>query len=604
MGVQKIDEDRKKLLRKIFNERQVAKVWRDTVKQQIRNFPIKDLYDHYDFNYNIDLRAKRIKDDILSGEYIPSEPLIYRSEKKLGICRHIVHPAPVDALVFQTLMSIIRDKILKNQPSSNSFFSRDKFQDFPESLGYGFNWVEQWKKMQSEIYRFSQVSQFLVITDLNNFYDSINLHELRNVISSLAKVDEVVLDLVFKIIQGISWNPDYLPYSARGLPTINIEGIRLLAHSFLFEVDKIIKRESENNFVRWMDDITIGVSSREKGLILIGQISEKLNSRGLSLNISKTNIISKEEAYLHFQIENNKRINVISKQIKDKSRFRSAKKELHKLWKVHSKQENIMYWDKVAKRIINTYSFARDRSLLNQTEELYLTYPTLRESLLRYLSSLGFDDRTSKIVLNLFNGVHIFDDLTLFQLISIVTEWKIPTSGEKARKFLSDIRTQLKRRYRLRKEPYDFFCFLWFRAKYDPPDKLLSFIKNNEYIWGQYSFLRRQVTAVLSRVYISNPAEVESRISKEIIRGDPNSVSVASQINSFASLQIEEKKLMFYLFPKRDSKKKTYELSRFLVLCSVLSSPTIRKNTFIQSKIKETINDPYFRKWLKDQYNI
>ena len=35
---------------------------------------------------------------------------------------------------------------------------------------------------------------------------------------------------------------------------------RLLAHALLFEVDYLLKKRTQNNFVRWMDDINFGVA--------------------------------------------------------------------------------------------------------------------------------------------------------------------------------------------------------------------------------------------------------------------------------------------------------------------------------------------------------
>ena len=57
--------------------------------------------------------------------------------------------------------------------------------------------------------------------------------ELRKVFTSYSQVDEVIIDLLFQTIEDISWKPDYLPYSNRGLPTSNIEAIRLLVVSKL-----------------------------------------------------------------------------------------------------------------------------------------------------------------------------------------------------------------------------------------------------------------------------------------------------------------------------------------------------------------------------------
>src|SRR5690606_21441171 len=125
-----------------FSKSNIAKTWRSIVRYQLRDVDIPDIYDYYDFSYNIDSRALLLRRDILSGNYTSSKPLIYRVEKKLGICRHLVIPQPTDALILQIITDIIRPEILANQPSTNSFYTRDRhYVKKPHDIDeYGFNW--------------------------------------------------------------------------------------------------------------------------------------------------------------------------------------------------------------------------------------------------------------------------------------------------------------------------------------------------------------------------------------------------------------------------------------------------------------------------------
>lgn len=120
MQTERFKRLRKAALSKIFEKKAITVVWRKIVKDQLRSLDLKDLYDHYDFNYNIEERAVAIRSEILNGTYKVSQPLIYRIEKKFGICRHLVIPQPIDALVLQTLIENISEKILANQPMGNT----------------------------------------------------------------------------------------------------------------------------------------------------------------------------------------------------------------------------------------------------------------------------------------------------------------------------------------------------------------------------------------------------------------------------------------------------------------------------------------------------
>ncbi len=304
MHTERFQRLRKKALDIVFEKAAAVKIWRSTVRNQLRGMDIKDLYDHYDFNYNIDDRIQAIKASILDGTYTIGTPLIYKTEKKYGICRHMVIPQPEDALILQCLIENVSASVLKRQPSKNAFYSRDKHNAKKphEAVEYGMSFREQWKVLQKQIYNFTDAFSYLVVTDLTNYFDSIDLRELRRVFSSQVDADEVVVDLIFKIVEGLSWKPDYLPYSHRGLPTANIEPIRLLAHSFLFEIDQILKERTNENFARWMDDITCGIDDKRKGISLLSDVSDVLKSRGLALNLSKTQILSAEEAHFHFRL--------------------------------------------------------------------------------------------------------------------------------------------------------------------------------------------------------------------------------------------------------------------------------------------------------------
>ena len=75
---------RRKSLDAVFEKQNIISVWRKIVEKQLRDIDLLDLFDHYDFNYNIEDRAQSIRTEILNGTFKASQPLIYRIEKKTG----------------------------------------------------------------------------------------------------------------------------------------------------------------------------------------------------------------------------------------------------------------------------------------------------------------------------------------------------------------------------------------------------------------------------------------------------------------------------------------------------------------------------------------
>ena len=221
MQTERFNSLRKAILEKVFEKSLIIKTWRNIVKEQLRSLDLHDIFDHYDFAYNIDERAQTIRSEILNGTYKASVPLVYKVEKKMGICRHVIIPQPIDALVLQVLIDYLYNNIIKIQPSQKAYFSRDRnnLKKPNELVANDYSWRGKWKSMQKQIYNFNEIFDYLIITDLSNYYDSISIDELRKVFSSYVQVDEVIIDLLFNTIEQISWIPDYLPYSHRGLPT-------------------------------------------------------------------------------------------------------------------------------------------------------------------------------------------------------------------------------------------------------------------------------------------------------------------------------------------------------------------------------------------------
>ena len=162
-------------------------------------------------------------------------------------------PTPTDALILQTIVENLAPALLKSSPTKQAYYSRDKHSlKLPHEIKIAndYSWLARWKKFQKDILKFAKDYPYLVVTDLTNYYDNIGLRELRHVISSRVKTHETVLDLLFYIVEELSWHPDYLPTSLKGLPTINLEAFRLLAHVLLFEIDEVLKERTKNSFVR------------------------------------------------------------------------------------------------------------------------------------------------------------------------------------------------------------------------------------------------------------------------------------------------------------------------------------------------------------------
>jgi len=593
---------RQQVLEKLFNEFGLKNTWRKVVRSQMRRLDILDLHDYYDFNISIEEIVKNIRNTILNGKYRASKPLIYKIEKKFGIGRHLMIPSPSDALIFQTITNFIARDLKQKQPSTNAYFSRDRhFKKLPHEFSESVydNWIELWKRFQREIYKFTQECKYLVVTDIANYFDNIGLRELRHVISGCFGIEEVILDILFKIIEELSWVPDYLPNSLNGLPTINIEAPRLLAHILLFEIDEILIEETNNSFVRWMDDINFGVESENDARKILSDINDVLKSRGLALNLSKTKIYTAKQAEEHFLFYENKYLDDVSNTIEENDYNKGQlSNDLEKHFKKHLKNDHLRNWGKVTKRYYTMAGKIKTTRLLKYSETIFSDRPGVRSNVKFYLNNLGYKKYTAEIIFKLIQNVQRYDDITLFMLIKLITDWKIPLNASDL-EFIKKVENILTQLFISSKSIFIYYCYLWFSAKYADPESLFLNIMKNRNFWANDEFLSRQVTAILPRIYPHKPVHISNLLNDLINKGPGDVKSVGVNIRNLINLEKSFKGMYFYLFPK--NKQKIYPLPKYLILYTVLNSENFNTNRDFKKRINDYIDDPWYKYWI-DKY--
>ncbi len=590
---------RRKQLHALFTKKRLVTLWRKLVRQQLRKLEITDLHDYYDFNVNIEERALEIIEKIDAGLYRAESPLIYRVEKKMGICRHMLVPSPSDALVFQILTDELHEQLVKRQPSPNAYYSRDRHSiplphAVPEAKSYP--WFVLWPKFQEDIWGFSRSHKYLVTTDLSNYYDNIGLRELRHVISALAETQEVYLDLLFSLIEDLSWSPDYLPRSHKGLPTINIEAPRLLAHALLFEVDYVLKRRTRDSFVRWMDDINFGIDSKRKAHVVLGELNDVLKSRGLALNLAKTEIIASNEAANHFLFRENKVLTTnIDKARRLKTpaaRDRHARKAAREFYS-HLRTCEARNRDKLTKRYFTLFRSLKTPRPLKKGVDIFLESPGIRSSVLYYIPSIPFTKPAGREILRLVDDLTYFDDVTMFQLTGAIVAWAVPPDY-RGRWFISELAGKL----RTFKTPFGWLCLVNLLSKYGEPHEVMTAVANLRKFDVRDGFFHRQAMAALTRAVGINSRVVRRQWNEEIAKGHADSKSVASNLKLLLDSPFPAKshRLYKYLFP--DKKQTPYPLPKFLILCLLAKSDADRSVTKKRPELDTHVGDPWFRLWL------
>jgi hypothetical protein len=595
---------REKALETAFHPGRMKSVWKKQVRSILRNQAVNDLHDYYDFHIHLAKRIESIRSSIFRGIYQPSRPIRVRSEKKLGISRQLVILRPDDALVFESLGDYLMEVIEKHQPSKKAYFSRNRSKPKrPEEFSgrFGYPWWILWPEFQKEIFEFASKHKYTVVTDVANYYDGIVFSHLRNFLSSMDTISEGLLDFLFYLLERFVWRPDYLPFSGKGLPQINLDAPRLMAHAFLFEVDKFLDAETDGDFVRWLDDIDFGCDSEKKGKEILGNIDDLLLSRSLHLNTSKTKILNSLEAFQHFQIDENRYLTIFNKRISRKlndgktvvhPELLVERKRLRKRFRrFYDDKSNITgQWDKIIKRYINTFGKLGDDFLVEVSKKLIINNPSLRETIFRYYKSLGWSTQRERIVADYIQSA--IDDDSLFNAIDILLFWQ----GESVIKYILRNR-EIICKLNDNDTTINFLCSLWLICKFGNEDLLDQQINMFIRRWRGNDWIARQVAATYPLLSSKTKSIVMEEITSYGLKSAKQVIDNYMHINNKDKRDLFVRVKPYVLAPM---KWDYYPLWKFLLSMSILKGhKDIRVKLNLKKELLSVIDDPVYRMRIK-----
>ena len=589
-------EDRIITLDSCFSKPKMKKAWK-IVKEGMRKQTLLDLHDYYDFHKNQDSLIKIIRSKIIKGDYQPKSPQTIRLEKKYGVCRHLQIPSPEDALVLQTIVETLSPLIKKAQPSNRAFYSRShkqlkKESDIDETFPY--SWLELWPAFQKRIYEFTSCFNYIVITDIANYFDNISLASLRNVISSYGHFEECLLDFLF-FLKAFVWRPDYLPLRGYGLPQVDFDAPRLLAFAFLFEIDKFLDKETSGNFVRWMDDIDFGVNDIDKAKKILRGLDEMLLTRGLRLNMGKTKILSASDARKYFLPDENRYLTLMTQRIKRlialQENLQQETVRIRSRFKKFLKQDRFGRWEKVYARYFTISSKTKDTFLEKYVPSLLDNSPGLRNNIFRYYTELGYSKKRFNHLVTFFESSHCSDDNSIFATAKVFVDWEIQAGSAK--------------RQDLVKLAFDtaatsvpnFIASLWLLAKYGSSEEISTLIESNISRWQHSNFLSRQIAATLPKI---RECKVNFLTKTFTDNGQVDSLRIIENLDQLRNHPSLPKDVLLYL--KHGIKPiKVYPLAKFLIVIDILKNQTLDSD--LRQKLRDEIliriNDPLYVKEIK-----
>lgn len=581
-------KSRMKEIEAVFSVSQMERVWSKYVREGLRKQEIPDLHDFNDYHWNRTELFRSLNNSLCSGTYTPQKSIPVRVEKRLGVARTLVVPAVEDCIVLQCLVEALIPTALSKQPSNHAFFSRSHgFSGKPKiEFKADYIWFTQWKRMSNVRYRFLSSHKYVCVTDIANYFDNIDYKNLRNILSNLDGIGEVVFDILFSVLDRISWRPDYLPSPERSLPQVNFDAPRLLSHVYLYEVDAYLKRATSDTFVRWVDDITFAVSDPSHGKCLLRDLDQLLHTRGLRLNAGKTQLLTAVDARRHFHVEENAFLDRVKERLlryppggKRRERLLA---EVRRRFDGFVRQESVGQAEKVIKRYLTHFGAVTDAHALSYAKKRLESAPGLRESVFRYFGQLGPRRDTFRCISGYLTGSDVLDDASIMAAAKVLTEWHVRPNSRLHRDIRALAETISDRSY-ISRNPFFLLAGLWLMSKYGLRKRVDQFIEATADVWKHSEFLTRQVAATYPkyRGHVSGE-KLKDRI--EILRFASASSVYASFARIGSGPKIDKGVRLYVLNGKNVT---TYSIQRFLVCLHVLSSIKIDANE--RKKLKEEV---------------
>lgn len=310
--------------------------------------------------------------------------------------------------------------------------------------------------------------------------------------------------LIF-VLSDLLWQPDYTPRIEIGLPQINLDAPRLLAHCFLYELDAYLASDTSRDFVRFMDDIDIGVDTLADAKKVLKSIDLVLQTKQVRLNSGKTLILSQQKARHHFRVIENSRIDAIKASIKHRKTYGISLLPLRALIERRTQQGlsrklfDAGNGEKVLKRWLGAAAEVDAYVSPSNLEKIIKFRPAVRDNALSFIRSKPLKPSTSEALANAAISGQLVDDAAGVAIANCLTETLVKRRN--CQKYIDTIiESNDASTY------YGFYCKLWLQSKYGTPSQIFKTIYEFRSVWFSHDRLGRLVAA-LTPLFTLTPEE-------------------------------------------------------------------------------------------------
>jgi hypothetical protein len=286
-----------------------------------------------------------------------------------------------------------------------------------------------------------------------------------------------------------------MPRVEVGLPQINLDAPRVLAHCFLYELDAFLASDPTRDFVRYMDDIDVGVDTIAAAKQVLKSIDLVLQTKQIRLNSGKTLILSRIDAIRHFRVVDNARLDVLRYRIDGKKRLNLNTNRERRVIEVRiqrgiaGRRFDDGNGEKILKRLINLGAAVGARIEPQTLLRIFLLRPAVRENVCVYIRRSDLTVARSRILATAAETGHLVDDAAMVDLVNHLVETTVTTTSRRHVNIIRILSACNVEDY------FGLYCRLWLQSKYDTPAALLDTISSTTDGWVPHQRLGRLIGA-------------------------------------------------------------------------------------------------------------
>ena len=345
------------------------------------------------FDLNLADILVNLKRRISDGTYRPRPPIVVESAKSRLLRRRLSYLSFEDSIVLNTLVHAARPALMQQSYDWVSFGRIDKQlkkSQNRENIVIDYEvWWDKFLRQRKLVQLIEEdANPLLVISDITNFFGSIDLSLLRNKIDSVQPLDAKSTNLLFFLLENLRPRDDYGPQGLLGLPVVQDDVSRILAHFYLSDLDdELFSEGQKERYTRWVDDIVVSVPNEVTAAMVMARIERTLARLGLLPNSSKTSIVTKEEFRKEHHEEHNEFLDRVHKITGNEVPITDhTKLEFEEMLSQFLNSQKFGKWNRILKRYYTESRRIRSDTLLNKWGEHLERYPADARNILDYVA--------------------------------------------------------------------------------------------------------------------------------------------------------------------------------------------------------------------------